>query len=216
MLGNLVIFGDSYSTYEGYIPQGYKTYYSPEGRPNVAVTKMPVDNTWWKRTLNAVGGTLLLNNSWSGSTVCNTSLDGNDCSQTNSFIFRYNKLVESGFFKQNKVDTLLVFGGTNDSWGKSPLGEAKYSDWNSQDLYYALPAMSYFAYRLSKDLPNTNIIFLINTGLKPELVDTIERATKLFGLKSLRLSGIEKDQGHPTVAGMKTISEQLIDLLISN
>jgi len=28
---NILIFGDSYSTYEGYIPEGYPTYYSSQG-----------------------------------------------------------------------------------------------------------------------------------------------------------------------------------------
>ena len=32
--GNVMIFGDSYSTYAGCIPKGYATYYSPEGDPN--------------------------------------------------------------------------------------------------------------------------------------------------------------------------------------
>ena len=33
MIGNFVIYGDSYSTYKGYIPQGYPTYYTPDEVP---------------------------------------------------------------------------------------------------------------------------------------------------------------------------------------
>ena len=31
MLGNIFILGDSYSTFEGYIPDKYETYYKKEG-----------------------------------------------------------------------------------------------------------------------------------------------------------------------------------------
>ena len=55
MLGNILIMGDSYSTYEGMIPKGYATYYSKEGRadPAYAVTKMNVEDTWWMRLIRA-------------------------------------------------------------------------------------------------------------------------------------------------------------------
>lgn len=213
MINNIFIFGDSYSTYEGFIPDGYRFYYSMEGRPNMPVTKMLPEQTWWKMFLSQTGANLVQNNSWSGSTICHTALDGSDCSKTNSFIYRYRQLKESGFFDNNQIDTLLVFGGTNDSWGASPLGSPKHSDWKEQDLYSALPAISYFAYTLSKDLPNTEIIFLINTDLKEELANAIEYSAKLYGLKSLRLKNIEKDQGHPTVNGMKSICNQLLNFV---
>ena len=33
-LGNVLIFGDSYSTFEGYVPEGYDVYYYKDGRSN--------------------------------------------------------------------------------------------------------------------------------------------------------------------------------------
>ncbi len=48
MLKNIVIFGDSYSTYEGCIPEGYATYYSKIGcADGPSVTKMDKEETWW-------------------------------------------------------------------------------------------------------------------------------------------------------------------------
>ena len=108
MLKNLLILGDSYSTYEGYIPEDYRFYYSMLGRPNMDVTRMTVDQTWWKRVIDQVGGNLVQNNSWSGSTVCYTSLNGEDCSQTNSFIYRYKQLYKSGFFADNDINTIFI------------------------------------------------------------------------------------------------------------
>ena len=82
-LGNVLIFGDSYSTFKGFIPQGYVDYYRPEGNPKTDL--LHVEETWWHRLITKTESTLLLNDSWSGSTVCNTGYNG-DCSKTNSFI----------------------------------------------------------------------------------------------------------------------------------
>lgn len=213
MLGNLLIFGDSYSTFGGMIPEGYRTYYSEEGRPDNPVTKMHLSQTWWKRVLDKTGANLILNNSWSGSTICYTSLTGEDCSKTNSFIYRYRQLKEEGFFEKNKIDTLFVFGATNDNWGQSPVGEPKYSDWTEADLYYALPAISHFIYSLKKDLPSTRIIFIINTDLKSEISNCIQASAKLYGIEALALKEFDKQLGHPTVKGMQEISEQVLQYL---
>ena len=104
MIGNLMIFGDSYSTYAGMIPEGYAVYYSKEGRgdPEFMVTKMEAEDTWWMRLINATDATLVQNNSWSGSTVGYTGYSG-DCSHTSSFIYRYRQLKERGFFKENRI-----------------------------------------------------------------------------------------------------------------
>ena len=37
-------------------------------------------------------------------------------------------------------DVLLVFGGTNDSWAKAPVGSYQYADWTKADLYSFRPA----------------------------------------------------------------------------
>ena len=44
MSKNIVIFGDSYSTYEGSIPAGYPTYYAKSGTPDHAPSKMAYRN----------------------------------------------------------------------------------------------------------------------------------------------------------------------------
>ena len=44
MSNNTVIFGDSYSTFENFIPDGYAVYYSEKERPETDVTK--VSQTW--------------------------------------------------------------------------------------------------------------------------------------------------------------------------
>ena len=106
---NILIFGDSYSTYEGYIPDGYPTYYSPQGRTEgPSVTKMRMEDTWWARCIKEINGNLLLNNSWSGSTIGYKGYCG-DCSQTSSFICRYRTLKMQAFFsKKRKIRKRLT------------------------------------------------------------------------------------------------------------
>ena len=50
MKNNVFIMGDSYSTYEGYIPEGYHFYYSDERKEKPIVKG--VEKTWWKILAN--------------------------------------------------------------------------------------------------------------------------------------------------------------------
>ena len=210
---NILIFGDSYSTYEGYIPEGYPTYYSPQGCiKGPSVQKMQVEETWWKRVVNLTDYNLLLNNSWSGSTIGYTGYTG-DCSKTSSFIYRFRKLKEEVFFEKNVVDMVFVFGGTNDSWSNAPLGEMKFSNWEEKDLFQVLPAVSHFVCTLKSELPNAEIIVIINTEIKKEIQDALKKASEYYGIQYIALKDIDKDCGHPTVKGMLQISEQVFSVL---
>ena len=46
---------------------------------------------------------------------------------------------------ENRIDTFFLFGGTNDSWANSPLGDRLTSDWKDADLYNVFPAFSYLS-----------------------------------------------------------------------
>ena len=101
MKNNTLIFGDSYSTFKGYVPEGYAIYYSENERPETDVTQ--VSQTWWYQVVEKADLKLVLNNSWSGSTIGYTGYDKVDCSKTNSFIYRFRQLKEQGFFQKNQV-----------------------------------------------------------------------------------------------------------------
>ena len=199
----LVIMGDSYSTYEGYIPNEYATYY-----PKLDVQS--VEYTWWKKFLQETKMELLLNNSWSGSTIGYTGYNNKDCSKSSSFIYRYRQLQKVGFFENNAIDTLIVFGGTNDSWAGAPLGELQYNDWTEEDLFKALPAICYFMWLLKNDLVNVRIVFVANSDIKTEIIDGIRLAGEYFNIEVIALQNIEKDLGHPTIKGMQQIYEQVL------
>ena len=203
---NVMIFGDSYSTFEGYIPEGYAFYYKNDEKPGTDVRH--VEETWWYGLFAEIGANLVQNNSWSGSTIGNTGYDG-DCSKTSSFICRLETLKENGFFEKNEIDTVFVFGGTNDSWSNAPLGEIKLSDHTKEDLFFVCPAICYFIGRLKEILPSANIVSIINTNLTAEIGDTIKAASDHNGTAYVELSGIDKLTGHPTIKGMAEIKEQV-------
>ncbi len=202
---NILIFGDSYSTYHGCIPAGYATYYPRGGAWDIE----DVTHTWWSMLAADTGSRIVMNNSWSGSTICNTGYAG-DCSQTSSFIHRLNVLIENGFFVENKIDRILVFGGTNDSWSGNTCGSLQFSDWTAADLKQILPGISYFLHSLQDVLPKDKLHVIVNTGLREEVSQGMVDICKHYQIPYTQLADIEKIEGHPTYLGMTQIKDQLL------
>lgn len=99
----LSILGDSISTFSGYIPSGNATYYP---RDDV----QSVNDTWWKKLADALGMTLNVNNSWSGSYV--TTVNGATSAGCGT---RAEALGES-------PDVIIVWLGINDFCNEVGLG----------------------------------------------------------------------------------------------
>lgn len=213
-LGNVLIIGDSYSTFQGYIPEGYEAYYSEDENGKTDVRR--VEETWWHLLMKEMDSHLILNDSWSGSTIGYTGYDGADCSHTSSFIYRLSKLKKAGFFEKNKIDTVFVFGGTNDHWCEAPLGTMMYDGWQKQDLYCVLPAVCYFFQLLKNTFTNVDIFCLINSDLKNEISEGLLLAGERNGIRCAQLQNIDKKDGHPTVKGMKQIEEQVREVALKS
>lgn len=203
MSKNALILGDSYSTFKGYIPDGYATWYPTNDRCDPDVKQ--VTQTWWHQVISEANLNLVLNNSWSGSTIGYTGYNNADNSKTSSFIYRLNQLIENGFFETNKIDTVFVFGGTNDSCANAPLGEM-----DGTDLYSVLPAICHFFKLLRETLPAADIYCLINTHLKPEVVTALKEVSNRHGITAVAFDYIEKDFGHPTAKGMEDIKNGVL------
>lgn len=209
-LGNVVIFGDSYSTFKGFVPEGNAIYYNEEtGETDVR----KVSETWWHQLMSETNSNLILNDSWSGSTICHTGYENSDCSKTYSFVCRLNKFIAEGFFENNKVDTIFIFGGTNDDWAGSPIGELQYEDFKTQDLFNILPAVCYMLDTLKKVAGNARIILLINNPFKEEIEKGMIEAANHYGVKYILFKDIDKIVGHPTIKGMAQIKEQILENL---
>lgn len=207
MKKNVFIMGDSYSTYKGYIPEGYHSYYSDERKTNPIVKG--VEKTWWNILANENNLNTVLNDSFSGSTICNTVREA--LSVESSFVSRIDKYMSEKFFDRNKINTMLIFGGTNDSWINAPIGNLKYSDWTVDELKCVLPAFCYLIDSAKKVVED--VIVIINTDLKQEITEGFVEACKKNEVRCLCLKEIDKENGHPTELGMKQISEQVAECL---
>lgn len=107
------ILGASISTFNGYIPEGYSVYYPhTTSNPNPV---LDVNDTYWMKFIDAIGGELLVNNSSAGS-YCSTghgSADslagcGNRCEE-----------LDNG---TDMPDIIIIQLGGNDFTRSTPLG----------------------------------------------------------------------------------------------
>ena len=208
MKKNVFVLGDSYSTYKGYIPEGYYTYYSDE-RDEAPIIK-GVEKTWWHRFAKKTDANIVVNDSWSGSTICNTMREAFPIES--SFINRIDKYIREGFFEKNKIDRVLILGGTNDCGIKAPLGALKYSSFTAEDLKCILPAFCYLIDRL-KDFVEDIVVILNTEYLTEEVIKGFISVCEKYGLKYICLEGIERENGHPTELGMKQICDQVSKFL---
>lgn len=210
MKNNIFIMGDSYSTYGGYIPKGYHFYYSDERNEEPIVNG--VEKTWWNKLASESNFNIILNDSFSGSTICNTVRE--TLTVDSSFISRIDKYIAEKLFDENKINTMFIFGGTNDSWIDAPIGKLKYSDWTDDELKCVLPAFCYLISRAKEVVDD--VIVIINTDLKEEITKGFMEACEKNKIKCLSLKEIDKQNGHPTELGMSQICEQIMDFLQKN
>ena len=56
---------------------------------------------------------------------------------------------------------------------------------------------------------NVEIIFLLNDDLRNEIDESVKTICAHYGVKCIELENIDKINGHPSVKGMKQISEQI-------
>ena len=184
------ILGDSYSTFEGYVqPSTNEMWYYEE-------------NGW--QVINEGGFKLCQNNSYSGSTIGYKGYDGNDYS-ARSFLTRMDDL--------GCPDILFIFGATNDSWAGEPVGEYKYEGWTKADFYTFRPAMAYMLYHIKRRYPNVHIYFLLNNELREDITSSCIEICRHYQIPCIQLQDIDKINGHPSVKGMKSISQQILKRL---
>ena len=189
------ILGDSYSTFQGIIPAEYSSFY-PNDRNDV----VEVEQTWWSLYIKAKGYQLEKNDSWGGTTICGTGYGGMDSSR-NNFIARVDSL--------GNPDIIFVFGGTNDAWARSPLGEYQYSDWTKEDCKKLRPALACLLDMLQKRYPQAEIYSLLNSELQEPVNESFREICKHYNVQLIELHDIEKQNGHPSISGMRSICDQL-------
>ena len=191
------ILGDSYSTFIGVIPSNYATFY-PNDRNDVT----EIEQTWWSLYIKAKGYALEKNDSWGGTTISGTGYGRMDTSRSN-FISRVDSL--------GNPDIIFVFGGTNDAWANSSIGEYQYSDWTKEDCKSFRPALACLIDMLQKRYPKAELCLILNSELKETFNESMREVCKHYNVKLIELHDIEKQNGHPSINGMKSIYNQLLE-----
>ena len=196
----VAVLGDSYSTFAGFIPVGNACWYNnPADLKRTDVTK--VEQTWWWQVVKEGGYKLGTIESYSGATICNTGYRDEDYSDR-SFVTRCTNL--------GNPDIILICGATNDSWANVPIGEYKYSGWKRAELYCFRSAMAKMLSDIQRHYPNVDVYFILNTGLKKEINESVLEICKHYEVPVIQLVDIDKKSSHPSVKGMKAIAQQVL------
>ena len=140
------ILGDSVSTLDGYSIPSDAAFYA--GMNKFRSDVFAPEDTWWGQVIERLGGKLLVNNSFSGSTVCRRRgciFPSYACSDE-----RTSELCRDG---QNP-DVIMVFIGVND-WGFAvkPIPD----DGEEDDLSVFSVAYDLMLQRLHKNYPDAEI-----------------------------------------------------------
>lgn len=201
---NVAIFGDSYSTMDDYLPAGYASYYPHTGNDVNSLT-----DTWWYKFLKARDANMIVNDSYSGSTVADSTYgDGQ------SFVRRITARYDSTTITDNKPDVIFIFGGTNDAYRSIPIGTEKYANWTASDLEEFSPALCYIFDYLQKWCPFSNIIFITSGIMNSSYKAAIASACSHYGIQNVVINGFAVIDNHPTAAGMTTIANELSNNII--
>ena len=152
------ILGDSYSTFQGWIPQGQDCYYP---KPQNVADVLRVEDTWWHQLMERNNLRLLVNDSYSGATVCTHTRDGQPFSSA------FTERAKRSFSGQCQPDYIFLFGCTNDSWLARTIGQTKFSCRTEADLKQVLPAYCEVLEYLLLHNPQATVVSVVNTGLIP-------------------------------------------------
>ena len=198
------ILGDSYSTFQGWIPEGNSCYYpNPESVDDV----LQVEQTWWHQLMQRREMKLLRNESYSGATVCTQVREPQP--PESSFTVRAHYLKEFRDENGQGPELIILFGCTNDSWLDRKVGQVKFEDRTAGDLNSVLPAYCDTLETLCTKHPAAKVVCVINTDLKPEISQGILAAAAHYGAVAVELANIDKQNGHPSALGMKQIADQV-------
>lgn len=201
---SVTIFGDSYSTFEGYItPENNLTWYFLN-KPQKENDVINVEQTWWYQLLAKNGWRLCTNNSYSGSTISSTGYGKADYTDR-SFVTRATNL--------GNPDIIFIFGATNDSWAGSPIGEYKYEGWTKEDLKAFRPSLAKMLDFMKHRYLGVELYFILNSELSNEINASVFEICRHYGVPVIELRDIDKKAGHPSVAGMEAIAHQVNDFV---
>ena len=203
------VLGDSISTLIGFNPVGFDSYYKYEKCELSGVKNY--EDTWWGQVIDALGGRLLVNNSWSGSLVTNhpdCRIPSYACSDK-----RTAGLGEGGV----SPDVIMIYMGVNDSGCSVPINGA------NGDISCFKNAYETMIEKIRRNYPTAEIWCFtlcraegVDGGYLKDYCDAIRDCAEKAGCKLIELfnqpRAYETYSGvHPNAQGMKTIAEIVLE-----
>ena len=202
------VLGDSISTLAGCNPPQCGVFYDWSMKRRAGI--LNPEDTWWGRVIEELGGQLLVNHSWAGSTVCR--LPGCEVESYGCSSDRAADLGAEG----RSPDVVMVFMGINDLGHGVPLtppGEGQVSfpaAYNRmlQNIHHHYPRAEIWCL----SLPNVPGI-----GTRAEVYNQVIRACAAQnGCRCVELYRPNRvcetlDGYHPTARGMETIAGLVLD-----
>lgn len=194
LTGKVSIIGDSISSFNGYVVNGYPTFY-----PKLDV--LDVDDIWWKMLLNRSNSKLEVNASYSGS--CATNI-------RTGYPSFYDRVSILG-----NPDYIFIALGTNDSSEQAPLGEYEYDkDINELSESEFRPAYIKGIKGLQANYPNAKII-LIAFKMSGTFFSSIQDIANYYGLSFIDCRNFKLgDNLHPNSEGMIGAASLIHDTLL--
>lgn len=216
------ILGDSVSTLDGYNPPEYLVYY--EGYRKFDTDVFFMEDTWWGQVISALGGSLLVNESFSGSLLAKHReciIPSYGCSDE-----RTSALSEDGTLP----DVIMLFMGTND-WGRQM--KLYPDEGEKEDLSIFSVAYEKAIEKLRRNYPDAEIwcftlpinrtdprTLAIAEGRPPidRYCEVIRSCAAREGCRVVDLYHAAPeydtvDGFHPTAKGMKTLSMAVLSCL---
>jgi lysophospholipase L1-like esterase len=215
------ILGDSISTLDGYNPMECAVFYDWQNK--CAADIFAPEDTWWGRVIQALGGKLLVNHAYSGSTVSRHpvfEVESYGCSDTRTGAL--------GLYGQ-QPDVIMILLGLNDwGWG-IPIAPAK----EKEGLFCFSGAYEAMLSKLRRNYPEAQIwcmtlprsvwsrnpeahLPLVHSGghLRDYSQAIVECARKI-GCRCLDIDLPGQpydtiDGYHPNAAGMQTIADAVL------
>lgn len=200
------ILGDSYATFRGFVTEGHPCYYP---NPEKVTDVLQVEDTWWHQLMQRNNMQMLVNDSYSGATVCTTVRDKQPLSSA------FTERAKCSFSGEIQPDYIFVLGGTNDSWLERPIGQVMFCKRTEEDLKQMLPAYCEVIEYVIAHNPHATVVAVLNTGLHPDIHAGILRAAEHYGVIPVALREIDKQNGHPSALGMRQIADQVQHVLDS-
>ncbi len=225
------ILGDSISTFTGYIPVAdgvnleHASFYPERGAIK------DVNETWWMQVITELGGSLGINDSWSGSRVLNTQEENSGNLGPDAAMASMTRIRNLG--SNGTPDIILFFGGTNDIAFGSPLGsfdpatapaEADLTA-NKWDTYaeaytaailriqHLYPDAQVFAIEPTENTYYYDLATLNRYGAVMEAICDHYGVTYVDLVEGGFTTAMLADATHPNASGMDKITEIVVDAI---